>query len=167
MLFCSQLAAGTQAPPWKGSSPPYGRGLLKAVPCFPSRFFLSAPDLLSAAVIPPGCDPSVVSRALFRRQGGRYTGMVCAPSAAGPRCPGGLLWAAGGAALPALLCCRHTYQSDSSLVISHVEPGDAGTYTCRTSDGSTESRQIQLQITGELSSARDRRGNSGLLINGY
>ncbi|NWI47327.1 PPN protein, partial [Picathartes gymnocephalus] len=42
---------------------------------------------------------------------------------------------------------RHTYQSDSSLVISHVEPGDAGTYTCLTSDGRTESRQIQLQIT--------------------
>ncbi|NWH86147.1 PPN protein, partial [Aegithalos caudatus] len=42
---------------------------------------------------------------------------------------------------------RHTYQSDSSLVISHLEPEDAGTYTCRTSDGRTESRQIQLQIT--------------------
>ncbi|NWY66632.1 PPN protein, partial [Erithacus rubecula] len=42
---------------------------------------------------------------------------------------------------------RHTYQSDSSLVISHVQPQDAGTYTCRTADGRTESRQIQLQIT--------------------
>ncbi|NXT64172.1 PPN protein, partial [Chaetops frenatus] len=42
---------------------------------------------------------------------------------------------------------RHTYQSDGSLVISHVEPEDAGTYTCLTSDGRTESRQIQLQIT--------------------
>ncbi|NXC79174.1 PPN protein, partial [Cercotrichas coryphoeus] len=42
---------------------------------------------------------------------------------------------------------RHTYQSDSSLVISHVQPQDAGTYTCRTSDGRTESRQIQLQVT--------------------
>ncbi|NXR83135.1 PPN protein, partial [Pycnonotus jocosus] len=42
---------------------------------------------------------------------------------------------------------RHTYHSDSSLVISHVQPGDAGTYTCRTSDGSTETRQIRLQIT--------------------
>ncbi|XP_039561522.1 papilin isoform X4 [Passer montanus] len=42
---------------------------------------------------------------------------------------------------------RHTYQSDSSLVISHVKPEDAGTYTCLTSDGRTESRQIQLQIT--------------------
>ncbi|NXP20107.1 PPN protein, partial [Scytalopus superciliaris] len=42
---------------------------------------------------------------------------------------------------------RHTYQSDSSLVISHVKPEDAGMYTCLTSDGRTESRQIQLQIT--------------------
>ncbi|NWR29159.1 PPN protein, partial [Tachuris rubrigastra] len=42
---------------------------------------------------------------------------------------------------------RHTYQSDSSLVISHVKPEDAGMYTCLTADGRTESRQIQLQIT--------------------
>ncbi|XP_051647476.1 papilin isoform X5 [Manacus candei] len=43
---------------------------------------------------------------------------------------------------------RHTYQSDSSLVISHVKPEDAGMYTCLTSDAKkTESRQIQLQIT--------------------
>ncbi|NXI14665.1 PPN protein, partial [Irena cyanogastra] len=42
---------------------------------------------------------------------------------------------------------RHTYQSDNSLVISHVEPEDAGTYTCLTSDGRTQGRQIQLQIT--------------------
>ncbi|XP_055663189.1 papilin isoform X2 [Falco peregrinus] len=41
---------------------------------------------------------------------------------------------------------RHTYQSDSSLVISHVKPEDAGTYTCLISDGRTERRQIQLQI---------------------
>ncbi|NXN01937.1 PPN protein, partial [Sylvia borin] len=55
---------------------------------------------------------------------------------------------------------RHTYQSDSSLVISHVQPQDAGTYTCRTSDGTTESRQIQLQITEYQSSvlAEGERG---------
>ncbi|XP_068254605.1 papilin isoform X2 [Nyctibius grandis] len=41
---------------------------------------------------------------------------------------------------------RHTYQSDSSLVISHVKPEDAGTYTCLISDGRTESRRIQLRI---------------------
>ncbi|NWT62868.1 PPN protein, partial [Erythrocercus mccallii] len=55
---------------------------------------------------------------------------------------------------------RRTYQSDSSLVISHVEPEDAGTYTCRTSDGGTESRQIQLQITEHQSTvlAEGERG---------
>ncbi|XP_057881368.1 papilin [Melospiza georgiana] len=55
---------------------------------------------------------------------------------------------------------RHTYQSDSSLVISHVGPEDAGTYTCLTSDGRTESRQIQLQITEYQSSvvAEGERG---------
>ncbi|NXR18212.1 PPN protein, partial [Cinclus mexicanus] len=42
---------------------------------------------------------------------------------------------------------RHTYQSDSSLLIRHVQPQDAGTYACRTSDGRTDSRQIQLQVT--------------------
>ncbi|KAJ7413502.1 papilin [Willisornis vidua] len=49
---------------------------------------------------------------------------------------------------------RHTYQSDSSLVISHVKPEDAGTYTCLTSDGRTESRQIQLQVTEYQSTVR-------------
>ncbi|NWI78389.1 PPN protein, partial [Dryoscopus gambensis] len=55
---------------------------------------------------------------------------------------------------------RHTYQSDSSLVISHVEPEDAGTYTCRTSDGRMESRQILLQITDHQSTilAEGERG---------
>ncbi|KFV67467.1 Papilin, partial [Dryobates pubescens] len=41
---------------------------------------------------------------------------------------------------------RHTYQSDSSLVISHVKLEDAGTYSCHISDGRTERRQIRLQI---------------------
>ncbi|NXB58383.1 PPN protein, partial [Struthidea cinerea] len=55
---------------------------------------------------------------------------------------------------------RHTYQSDSSLVISHVKPEDAGTYTCLTSDGRMESRQIQLQITEHQSTilAEGERG---------
>ncbi|KFQ38266.1 Papilin, partial [Mesitornis unicolor] len=44
----------------------------------------------------------------------------------------------------------HTYQSDSSLVISHVKREDAGTYTCLISDGRMESREIQLQIIGLL-----------------
>lgn len=50
-------------------------------------------------------------------------------------------------------CCRHTYQSDSSLVISHVKLEDAGTYSCHISDGRTESRQIRLHIIGDLSSS--------------
>ncbi|NXH51668.1 PPN protein, partial [Rhabdornis inornatus] len=58
---------------------------------------------------------------------------------------------------------RHTYQSDSSLVISHVQPQDAGTYTCHTSDGRTESRQIQLQIT-EYQSTVLAEGGRGLLL---
>ncbi|NWX21624.1 PPN protein, partial [Aegotheles bennettii] len=55
---------------------------------------------------------------------------------------------------------RHTYQSDSSLVISHVKLEDAGTYTCLISDGRTESRQIQLQIIGDQSTvlAEGERG---------
>uniref|UniRef100_A0A8D0G111 Papilin n=1 Tax=Sphenodon punctatus TaxID=8508 RepID=A0A8D0G111_SPHPU len=43
---------------------------------------------------------------------------------------------------------RHTYQSDSSLVISQIRAEDAGTYTCSISNGRTESRQIQLRIKG-------------------
>ncbi|XP_062432711.1 papilin [Rhea pennata] len=41
---------------------------------------------------------------------------------------------------------RHTYQSDSSLVISHIKLEDTGTYTCLISNGRMERRQIQLQI---------------------
>ncbi|KFP35424.1 Papilin, partial [Chlamydotis macqueenii] len=56
---------------------------------------------------------------------------------------------------------RHTYQSDSSLVISHAKPEDAGTYTCLVSDGRTESRQIQLQIIaqGSLLTVIDNSSN--------
>ncbi|NXA76811.1 PPN protein, partial [Thryothorus ludovicianus] len=42
---------------------------------------------------------------------------------------------------------RLTPQPDGSLLIRRAQPQDAGTYTCRSSDGRTESRQIQLQIT--------------------
>ncbi|NXE21965.1 PPN protein, partial [Ardeotis kori] len=55
---------------------------------------------------------------------------------------------------------RHIYQSDSSLVISHAKPEDAGTYTCLVSDGRTESRQIQLQII-EYQSAVLAEGERG------
>uniref|UniRef100_UPI0025403722 papilin n=1 Tax=Euleptes europaea TaxID=460621 RepID=UPI0025403722 len=43
---------------------------------------------------------------------------------------------------------RHTYQSDSSLVISQLRAEDAGTYMCIISNGRTERRQIQLRIKG-------------------
>ncbi|NXJ65931.1 PPN protein, partial [Rostratula benghalensis] len=56
---------------------------------------------------------------------------------------------------------RHTYQSDSSLVISHVKPEDAGTYMCLISDGTTESRQIQLEI---ISSTEDQREYQGAAL---
>ncbi|NXS40900.1 PPN protein, partial [Balaeniceps rex] len=58
---------------------------------------------------------------------------------------------------------RHTYQSDSSLVISHIKPEDAGTYTCLISDGRTESRQIQLQII-EYQSAVLAEGERGRVL---
>ncbi|NWS53575.1 PPN protein, partial [Chunga burmeisteri] len=58
---------------------------------------------------------------------------------------------------------RHTYQSDSSLVISHAKPEDAGTYTCLISDGRTESRQIQLQII-EYQSAVLAEGERGRVL---
>ncbi|XP_048340392.1 papilin isoform X2 [Sphaerodactylus townsendi] len=43
---------------------------------------------------------------------------------------------------------RHTYQSDSSLVISQLRAEDAGTYMCVISNGRIERRQIQLRIKG-------------------
>ncbi|NXJ79879.1 PPN protein, partial [Trogon melanurus] len=58
---------------------------------------------------------------------------------------------------------RHTYHSDSSLVISHIRPEDAGTYTCLISDGRTESRQIRLQII-EYQSAVLAEGERGRVL---
>ncbi|XP_056403044.1 papilin isoform X2 [Hyla sarda] len=44
---------------------------------------------------------------------------------------------------------RHTYQSDSSLVINNVRPEDAGTYTCMVSSGNRrETHRVRLQVTG-------------------
>ncbi|NXY24678.1 PPN protein, partial [Atrichornis clamosus] len=58
---------------------------------------------------------------------------------------------------------RHTYQSDSSLVIRHIKPEDAGTYTCLTSDGRTEIRQIHLRIT-EYQSTVLAEGDRGRVL---
>uniref|UniRef100_A0A7M4FNH9 Papilin n=1 Tax=Crocodylus porosus TaxID=8502 RepID=A0A7M4FNH9_CROPO len=52
---------------------------------------------------------------------------------------------------------RHTYQSDSSLVVSQVRPEDAGTYTCIISNGRMERREIRLRIKGDAQSS-SRRG---------
>ncbi|XP_034968720.1 papilin isoform X1 [Zootoca vivipara] len=41
---------------------------------------------------------------------------------------------------------RHTYQSDSSLVISQLRAEDAGTYMCKISNGRIEHRKIVLRI---------------------
>ncbi|XP_042302856.1 papilin isoform X3 [Sceloporus undulatus] len=41
---------------------------------------------------------------------------------------------------------RHTYQSDSSLVISQLKAEDAGLYTCMIYNRRTERRQIELRI---------------------
>lgn len=44
---------------------------------------------------------------------------------------------------------RHTYQSDSSLVISNVQAEDAGTYTCMVSNGNRrETHRVRLQVRG-------------------
>ncbi|NXA36421.1 PPN protein, partial [Eudromia elegans] len=56
---------------------------------------------------------------------------------------------------------RHSYQSDSSLVISHIRSEDAGTYTCLISNGRTdraERQQIQLQISEYQGAAQSEAG---------
>lgn len=137
MLFCLQMTAGAHARAWKGSFPPHGRGLLNAVPCFPTSVFslFLASFLLQLFPLPVTpvwstgfCFFSKLVRALHGGQ---------------------------AEAIHAFHPCssrRHTHRSDSSLVISHVKPEDAGTYTCLISDGRTETRRIQLQIIGDLPS---------------
>ncbi|ETE63833.1 Papilin, partial [Ophiophagus hannah] len=43
---------------------------------------------------------------------------------------------------------RHTYQSDNSLVVSHLRTEDAGIYMCIISNGRVERRQIELLVKG-------------------
>ncbi|XP_061467221.1 papilin isoform X2 [Rhineura floridana] len=54
---------------------------------------------------------------------------------------------------------RHTYQSDSSLVISQLKAEDAGTYMCIIANGRVEHRKIELrvkEIPGSDASQRTR-----------
>uniref|UniRef100_A0A7M4FQK1 Papilin n=1 Tax=Crocodylus porosus TaxID=8502 RepID=A0A7M4FQK1_CROPO len=55
---------------------------------------------------------------------------------------------------------RHTYQSDSSLVVSQVRPEDAGTYTCIISNGRMERREIRLRIKAALAGCVARLGTA-------
>lgn len=153
MLFCLQMTAGAQAPAWKGSLPPHGRALLKAVPCFPisvSSLFLTSflPQLFPLPVKPLWS----TGFCFFLSRGGHYMVMVYVTSARRAALPWPVAVRGQAEAVNPCSCCRHTYQSDSSLVISHVKLEDAGTYTCLISDGRTESRQIRLQIIGDLPS---------------
>lgn len=137
MLFCLQMTAGTHAPAWKGSLPPDGRGLLKAVPCFPTSVFslflaCFLPQLFSLSVTPVWSTGLWIFSELGRALPAGQEEAIHSSHPCSSR--------------------RHTYRSDSSLVISHVKPEDAGTYTCIISDGRTERRQIQLQIIGNLPS---------------
>ncbi|XP_053330825.1 papilin isoform X2 [Spea bombifrons] len=52
---------------------------------------------------------------------------------------------------------RHTYQSDSSLVISHVRAEDAGIYTCMVSNGNRkETHSVRLQVRERVIHGRTR-----------
>ncbi|XP_029454565.1 papilin isoform X2 [Rhinatrema bivittatum] len=56
---------------------------------------------------------------------------------------------------------RHTYQSDSSLMISQVNAEDAGLYTCTVSNGHhQESHQVQLQIQDDTVLKGSERASS-------
>ncbi|KAG8560917.1 hypothetical protein GDO81_015183 [Engystomops pustulosus] len=57
---------------------------------------------------------------------------------------------------------RHTYQSDSSLVINNVRLEDAGSYLCMVSNGNRrETHRVQLQVRGVETSERRRTQTSG------
>ncbi|XP_075470383.1 papilin isoform X2 [Ascaphus truei] len=56
---------------------------------------------------------------------------------------------------------RHIYQSDSSLVISHVGTEDAGVYTCMVSNGDrSETHSVRLQVRGHRGSGDLKRSES-------
>lgn len=147
LLLCLQMTAGARAPAWKGNFPPHGRGSLKAVPYFPISVSSLFPTSFLLQSFPLPVTPLWSTVLLFLSRGGHCMLVLYVTSARRALCLG------QAEAVNPCSCCRHTYQSDSSLVISHSKPEDAGIYTCLVSDGRTERRQIQLQIIGDLSSA--------------
>ncbi|XP_063803739.1 papilin isoform X2 [Pseudophryne corroboree] len=57
---------------------------------------------------------------------------------------------------------RHTYQSDNSLVISHVRAEDAGSYMCMVSNGNRrETHRVQLEVNGRESNGGQRSHDAG------
>ncbi|XP_034625129.1 papilin isoform X2 [Trachemys scripta elegans] len=105
-------------------------------------------------VILEGAESSVVEAAL-----GQTIHLLCkAGSSPFPR----IEWQKDGTPLSS---DRHAYQSDRSLVISRVRAEDAGMYTCITSNGKMESRQIQLRIK-EDHGAPLTEGIRGQLLHG-
>ena len=154
LLFCLQTTAGAQAPAWKGSLPPHGRGLLKAVPCFP----ISVPSLFLTSFLPqlfplPATPLWSTGFCVFLGRGGHSVMVVCVTPSRRAALPWPATVHGQAVALRPGSCCRHTSQSDGSLLISNAKPEDAGTYMCLGSDRRTESRQVRLQITGDFSSA--------------
>ncbi|CAH2328136.1 papilin isoform X1 [Pelobates cultripes] len=64
---------------------------------------------------------------------------------------------------------RHTYQSDSSLVITHVRPEDTGVYKCTVSNGNRmETHRVHLQVRERAMYGAPQNvseGNSGRVLN--
>ncbi|NXK52597.1 PPN protein, partial [Chauna torquata] len=129
-----QTNSGQQALPHEGKQGPRGekgsRGASGIAFSFRAVLEEAKPSLVTAAV-----GPSLVTAAV-----GQNIQLVCKT---GMSPFSRVEWMKDGRPVSS---DRYTYQSDSSLVISHIKPEDAGTYTCLIFDGRTERRQIQLQI---------------------
>uniref|UniRef100_A0A8B9VLL9 Papilin n=1 Tax=Anas zonorhyncha TaxID=75864 RepID=A0A8B9VLL9_9AVES len=129
---------------------------LKAVPYFPISVSSLFPTSFLLQSFPLPVTPLWSTVLLFLSRGGHCMLVLYVTSARRALCLG------QAEAVNPCSCCRHTYQSDSSLVISHSKPEDAGIYTCLVSDGRTERRQIQLQIIGDLSSSEPSVVEAGI-----
>uniref|UniRef100_A0A8C5Q323 Papilin n=1 Tax=Leptobrachium leishanense TaxID=445787 RepID=A0A8C5Q323_9ANUR len=61
---------------------------------------------------------------------------------------------------------RHTYQSDNSLVINHIRPEDAGTYTCTVSNGNRqETHSVHLKVRERALYGKEETVSDGRLFN--